>query len=159
MPPGKNSFCPFGAQELLADKIGKNLAAEELRQSRVIDPGDLMEEAHIVHPALGHQEMEVRMHIDPVGVGDRLLSRLSSIRSPDWRIGHFARVVPGGYAESLYARRIVLHDKKLGEYYRKLMVIIRGRPWSFVRFREICKMNLGLYDNLIDKKLYRDPPR
>ena len=28
--------------------------------------GGLVEEARLVHPALGHQEMEVRMDIDPV---------------------------------------------------------------------------------------------
>jgi arabinofuranosyltransferase len=97
--------------------------------------------------------------VDPLGVCDALLSRLPSIQSPDWRIGHFARVVPGGYVESLTARKNVFRDKKLGEYYRKLMIIIRGELWSIGRFREILKMNLGSYEDLIDRKLYRNPPR
>jgi hypothetical protein len=65
-PPGHNPLCPFRAEEFLADKIGENLAAEELSQSRVVDPGDLMEEDRLVHPVLGHQEMEVGVKIHPV---------------------------------------------------------------------------------------------
>ena len=60
VPPGENPFRPFRAQKLLADKIGQDLAGEELGQPRVVDPGDLMEDARLVHSALGHQEMEVR---------------------------------------------------------------------------------------------------
>jgi hypothetical protein len=49
---------PFRTQEFLADKVGQDLAGEELGQPRVIDPGDLMEDPGLVHSALGHQEME-----------------------------------------------------------------------------------------------------
>jgi len=49
MPPGKQTFCPFGAEKLLADKISQDLAGKELSQSRVVEPGDLMEEACPVH--------------------------------------------------------------------------------------------------------------
>jgi hypothetical protein len=66
VPPGKQTFRPFGAEKLPADKIGQNLAAEELRQSRIVEPGDLMKDARLVHPALGHQEVEVGGEIDPV---------------------------------------------------------------------------------------------
>jgi hypothetical protein len=47
----------------------KNLAAEELRQARVVDPGDLMEDTYLVHSALGHQEMEVGVEINPAAEG------------------------------------------------------------------------------------------
>jgi len=45
------------------------LTAEELRQARVVGPGDFLEEARPVHPAFGHQEMQVRVGIDPVAEG------------------------------------------------------------------------------------------
>jgi len=61
--PGEKAFRPFRAQKLLTDKIGENLAAEKLSQPRVIDLGDLMEDAGLIHSALGHQEMEVRVDI------------------------------------------------------------------------------------------------
>jgi hypothetical protein len=63
VPLGNKALCPFGAEKLLADKKSKNLPTEKLTQSRVVDAGDIMEEARSVHPALGHQEMEVRVKI------------------------------------------------------------------------------------------------
>jgi hypothetical protein len=63
MSPGEKAFRPFGAQQLLVDKKPKNLAAENLSQPRVIDPGNLMEEARLVYSALGHQEMKVGVKI------------------------------------------------------------------------------------------------
>jgi len=38
---------------------------EQICQSGVIDSGDLVEDARLVHSALGNQEMEVRVEIDP----------------------------------------------------------------------------------------------
>jgi len=66
MPPGENAFRPIGAEKLPADKIGQDLAGEDLGQPRVCDPGDFMEETGLVHASLGHQEMEVRVKIDAV---------------------------------------------------------------------------------------------
>jgi hypothetical protein len=47
----------------------QHLPGEDLGQPRVIDPRDLMEDARRVDAALGHQEMEVRVKIDPVPEG------------------------------------------------------------------------------------------
>jgi len=66
VPPGEKAFRPFGTQQLLVDQKPKNLPSEELSQPRVVDPGELMEEAGLVHSALGHQEMEVGVKIHPV---------------------------------------------------------------------------------------------
>jgi hypothetical protein len=59
MTPGEKAFGPFGAQKLLVDKRDQDLSAEEIRQPGVVDPGNLMEEARLVHSALGQQKMEV----------------------------------------------------------------------------------------------------
>jgi len=59
VPPGENALGPFRAQQLLADKHRQHLAGEDSGQPRVVDPRDLMEDARLVHAALGHQEMEV----------------------------------------------------------------------------------------------------
>jgi hypothetical protein len=66
VPPGENALGPFRAQQLLADKHRQGLPGENLGQPRVVDPRDLMEDACLVHSALSHQEMEVRVKIDPV---------------------------------------------------------------------------------------------
>ena len=61
MPPGKEPLRPLEAQQLLADKVGLDLPGEDLRQSRVVDPRDQMEDSRRIRPALSHQEMEVGM--------------------------------------------------------------------------------------------------
>jgi hypothetical protein len=95
VPPGKNALGPFRAQQLLADKIGRHLAGEDLRQPRVVDPRDPPEDTRThepfpvheyrrnrrpVHSALGHQEMEVGIEVDPVrnslDNGDNLFGRI-----------------------------------------------------------------------------------
>jgi hypothetical protein len=63
--PGEEAVCPLGAQQLLVDEKPNNLAGEECRQPGVVDPGDLAEDAGLVHSALGHQEMQVGMKIYP----------------------------------------------------------------------------------------------
>jgi hypothetical protein len=50
------------------DQKVKNLPGKKLSQSGVVDPGDLVEYPGLIHPALGHQEMEV-------GVETKILTR------------------------------------------------------------------------------------
>jgi hypothetical protein len=69
VPPGEKAFRPFGAEEFPADKKRQDLAGKELSQPGVVDPGDLMEEAGLVHSTLGHQEMEMGVKIYPVSKG------------------------------------------------------------------------------------------
>jgi hypothetical protein len=41
MLPGEETFRPFGAEKLLVDQKPKNFPSKDLRQPRVVDPGDL----------------------------------------------------------------------------------------------------------------------
>jgi len=66
VPPGEKPLRLSEAQKLPADKIGQDLAGEELCQSQVVEPQDLTEHARAVLLALSHQKMEVRVKIDPV---------------------------------------------------------------------------------------------
>jgi len=50
-------------------KKRQDRSAEQLGQSRVVQTGDLMEDAAVIHSALGHQEMEVRVKVDPIPKG------------------------------------------------------------------------------------------
>jgi len=68
MPPGKDPLSPLGAQQLLADKVGQDLPGEDLRQPRIVDPGNYMEDAIRIHPALGHQKIQVRVEVDQIGL-------------------------------------------------------------------------------------------
>jgi len=53
VPPAKQTSCPFGAEKFLADKVGEDLAAEEFSQSRIFNSGNIMEDARLIHAALG----------------------------------------------------------------------------------------------------------
>ena len=67
--PRKQPLCPIRAEKLPADEKVQHLAGEDLGETRVVDPRDLMEDARLVQAALGHQKMEVHMKIDPVPKG------------------------------------------------------------------------------------------
>jgi len=61
--PRKQPLCPIRAEKLPADEKGRRLEGEDLGQTRVVDPRNLMEDARRVHSAFSHQKMEV--HVDP----------------------------------------------------------------------------------------------
>jgi len=67
--PGEKALRPFRPEEFPANKKRHHLAAEDLRQAQIVDPGNLMEDAGRVRPALRHQEMEMRVEIDAVPKG------------------------------------------------------------------------------------------
>ena len=69
VPPRENALSPFRIQQLLADKHRQNLAGENSGKPRVVQPRDLMKDPRLIHSALGHQEMEVHVKIDPVPEG------------------------------------------------------------------------------------------
>ncbi|MCB9234154.1 MAG: hypothetical protein H6581_21035 [Bacteroidia bacterium] len=86
-----------------------------------------------------------------------LISRLPMMEDPDWRIGHFTRIMPDGFLETLATDENKLSDQNLAEFYEHLKVITRGPIWSGVRLKEIVKMNLGRYNHLINQEYYRNP--
>ncbi len=67
--PGENALRPLRAEQPLGDQQPEHFPGEDLGQPRVVDPGDLVEGPGLVHSALGHQEMEMRVKIDPVAKG------------------------------------------------------------------------------------------
>ena len=67
--PGKQALRPLRAEKFPADEKRQGLPGEDLRQPRVVHPRDLIEDARRVHAALGHQEMEVGLEINPVPEG------------------------------------------------------------------------------------------
>jgi len=87
--------------------------------------------------------------IDVVGLNDPLLARLPSKvpQSYDgWKSGHFHREVPDGYVESVKFNANMIEDPKIQNLYGAIRTITRGRIWSWRRFAEIVRMNLGVYD-------------
>ena len=95
--------------------------------------------------------------IDELGLGDALMSRLPPAWRPRWRIGHFFRIVPEGYEETLLSGQNRMTDPRLAEYYDALSLILKGRLFDAKRWSAIVAMNLGRYDSLIDVDAYRFP--
>ncbi len=98
--------------------------------------------------------------VDLVALGDPLLSHLPALRPPraeDWKSGHFHRAIPAGYLDSLAAGTNLLQDPDLKRYYDAVRIITRGRILDMARLETIARMNLGLYDPLINAWAARHP--
>ena len=93
---------------------------------------------------------------DLLGLSDLLTTRLPAPMDKEWRIGHFARQIPGGYLATLESGKNVIYDKNLSNYYDKISLIARGKIFNLERIKEIININLGKYDHLIN--LYLNPP-
>ena len=94
--------------------------------------------------------------LDECALADPLLARLPAVFNPEWRTGHYRRMVPGGYKESLESSSNLIQDPGLREYYELLRLITRSdRLFSGKRLRAIAAMNTRQYDRLIDGHYYR----
>ena len=94
--------------------------------------------------------------IDPLGLGDPLLSRLPIADPNAWDPGHFSRAVPKGYKESIEQGRNLIEDPSLHEYYDRIRTITRGPIFSWQRLKTIVGMNVGSYDHLVDEYHQRE---
>ena len=86
--------------------------------------------------------------VDPFALSDPLLARLPAL--PAWRIGHFERMIPDGYAESILSRQNRIKDEGLREFYDKIRIITQSKNlFGAERLKTVLLMNLGRYDELI----------
>lgn len=88
--------------------------------------------------------------VDLNALGDPLLARLPVPPEKKWRIGHFERLIPAGYLETLASGENKLCDPGVAEYYDRLMIVVRAPVWDAERWRTIWKMNTGQYDGLLE---------
>ncbi len=95
--------------------------------------------------------------VDELALGDALLARLPARRVDQWRIGHFQRVIPDGYLETLRSNENRLADSRLARFYDQLLLITRGDLLSTERLAAIWKINSGQLNDLIDWDTYRYP--
>jgi len=87
--------------------------------------------------------------VDTLGLGDPLMARLPA--QPDWRVGHFNRLVPRGYTDTLESHENRLAAPQLAAYYTRLALITRGPIWNRRRLETIVRMNLGGYESLLNE--------
>jgi arabinofuranosyltransferase len=60
-----------------------------------------------------------------------------------WRVGHFTRVLPDGYLETLTSGQNKIADRNLAATYDRLSLITRGGLLDRNRLIEIWKINVG----------------
>ena len=90
--------------------------------------------------------------IDCFALTDPLLARLPARDNPDWRIGHFDRLIPNGYKESVQQATNLIVDPVVKALYADLQVITRTpQLWSRARWAAIWRVNTGVHRRRIDR--------
>jgi arabinofuranosyltransferase len=85
------------------------------------------------------------LHIlDSCALTDPLLSKLPAKYDPAWRIGHFYRVIPTMYFDSIMRDTNTLSDPSIHRYYDAIRTVTRGSLWDRARMVTILQLNLGL---------------
>ncbi len=94
--------------------------------------------------------------IDSCALTDPLLARLPALYTPDWRIGHFYRLFPYGYEESVEQATNLIVDPVVKALYDDLRLITRApRLLSRARLAAIWRVNTGGNQRPIDRLFYR----
>lgn len=92
--------------------------------------------------------------LDTCALTDPLLSKIPSRFQPTWRIGHFFRMLPTMYVESVTNNRNMLVDPSTRVYYEAIRTVTRGPLDDPQRWMVIAKLNLGLIPRP-DEGIYR----
>ena len=85
--------------------------------------------------------------IDILALSDPLLSRLPTINTLNWHVGHYYRAIPTGYEYAIETGRLSVMDENLQRYYKHLRLITSGNLWSWERIKTIFLFNIGVYDH------------
>ena len=94
--------------------------------------------------------------LDECALADPLLARLPAVWKEEWRPGHYRRMLPDGYRESVQQDGNLLRDPQLVEYYGALRTVVRSPSlWSWDRMRTIWRVNSGQLDAHINKLFYK----
>jgi len=87
--------------------------------------------------------------VDRNGLVDALIARIPQIDKR--RPGHFWRVIPEGYMDSLEGGENLIANPDLAHYYDHLLLVIRGPLFSRERLQEIWRFNTGYYDDYMSR--------
>lgn len=86
--------------------------------------------------------------VDDFALSDAFLARLPPLRG-SYAIGHFNRVPPQGYIESLESGRNRIREPALRSFFDAMTLITRGPLLSLERLAAIVALNVGRYDDLL----------
>lgn len=95
--------------------------------------------------------------VDDLGICDPLLSRLPSMYDANLNPGHYRRLLPERYHESVRLGENRLAPSPLKDYLDLLWLVTRGPILSWERFVAIVKLNAFQTDPGVDSDAYRFP--
>ena len=84
--------------------------------------------------------------LEPHGLTNPYTSRLPAL--PKKRIGHYERVFPKGYLETLMTGKNVITDPMLAKLYDDVALQTQGSLWRKERFFAIWRLNSGYYKKI-----------
>jgi len=87
--------------------------------------------------------------INGLALTDSFLARVPHIYNPNWRSGHFKRVIPEGYLEVEQGSRTGLSDEFLDAYFQKIRLVVREQFFSLERWQAIWELNIQDFDDLL----------
>lgn len=93
--------------------------------------------------------------IDYFALSDPLIARLPVRDLHHWRVGHFPRNIPRGYAKLRETGDASEMDASLLQYYQKLQLVTQGELFDPERWQAILGFQLGAYDHWRDEYLER----
>lgn len=93
--------------------------------------------------------------VDPLGLGDLLLARLPARLDIVLRPGHYLRIVPDGYLDTLRDGADRFADPGISRLYEALRCVACDPIWTRRRWEAIWKLNTGQYRHLIDEPRYQ----
>ncbi len=98
--------------------------------------------------------------LDVLGLADPLMARIPPSNPARCTNGHYPRLIPLGYPETLHLGKNSIHNPSLREYYRRLSMITRGPLLSWKRFAAILDLNrFSLHPLLADHLREEVEPR
>jgi arabinofuranosyltransferase len=80
---------------------------------------------------------------------DGLLARVPPIYNPNWRSGHFMRLIPAGYLELEAGQQAHLDDAALDAYYQQIRLLTQGELFSAERWAAIWELNTRDFADLV----------
>ncbi|MDP8245818.1 MAG: hypothetical protein P9L94_17175 [Candidatus Hinthialibacter antarcticus] len=97
--------------------------------------------------------------IDVFALTDPLLARLPARQDCAQRPGHFFRVLPVGYVETVRSGELSFRDENLARFYHQLTKVAQAPLFSFERWAAIVQMNLGVNAKWVDRDYYMSKPQ
>lgn len=95
-----------------------------------------------------------KLLVDHFALTDPLLARIPNLYMPDWRPGHFGRMIPPGYKRSLETGENQLRDPALKVLYDDLKLVTRGPLFSKARWQAIWRLNRGIPQSQVNRESY-----